>query len=264
MSGIGKAGGPQVIGALSSVSFAGENFSPIDIPDLSMWLDATDPNNDGIQPPNGTSISVWRDKSSNANDVFQAVGANQFIYGTNVINGKSAMASDNIKSMATAGNPINWPTGSSTPRTMFVVVQLNIVASFQLLTREDDLGNGTAFSFDYDGSSFILDSGGTGGYVILDQPPFVITGVPFSMSFLGNNTPFTSASFQVNATDVTITPASYNPVGTVNPTPFLLSFPGSGVSLDGFYCEVIVYKRLLTTQQRNQVNNYLISKWGII
>lgn len=41
-------------------------FTPNDIQNLSMWLDGTDPVNNGIPPNNGDPLPFWRDKSANA------------------------------------------------------------------------------------------------------------------------------------------------------------------------------------------------------
>jgi hypothetical protein len=41
-------------------------FTPNDIPNLSMWLDGTDPLNNGIPPNHGDPLPFWYDKSKNA------------------------------------------------------------------------------------------------------------------------------------------------------------------------------------------------------
>lgn len=266
MSDISKSGTIQIIGSLSSLFYpiSRGGFSPIDIPNLSIWLDGTDPAGNGIPPPNTTPITTWIDKSTNANNVTQAVGGEKFIFTTAAVNGKSALASTPTKSMATVGNPINWPTGAAVPRSMFVVVFFNSVAGNTIVVSEDNGGNATAFDLDlFSGlsSSFLLDSGGSGQYVTFNN--IVSSSVPVMWSYLGNNSPFTSANVKINSFPQAITNHGYTS-GNVGATPFRVGFEGSGINLDGYYCEIILYNSLLTSGQETQVLQYLTDKWGIV
>jgi hypothetical protein len=46
-------------------------LNPTAIPNLRMWMDATDPNNTGITPSNNTVLSTWVDRSGMNNNLLQ-------------------------------------------------------------------------------------------------------------------------------------------------------------------------------------------------
>lgn len=239
-------------------------FNPRQIANLSIWLDGVDPLANGVQPANGTSISTWVDKSNNANNVVQATGASQFVFTTGAVNGKASLLSSAIKSMATSGNPTNWPTGAAVPRSMFVVIYPIALPGATGIVSEDNGGNATAFDLDiFTGLSngFLLDSGGSGQYVTFDSAA-VSTGAPVMWSYVGNNSPFTSASVRVNSVFQPITNHGYTS-GNVGATPFRLCIDGAGIGLVGYFCEVILYNALLSAAQEAQVLKYLTDKWGI-
>lgn len=56
-------------------------FTPNDIPNLSMWLDGTDPLNNGRPPNNGDPLKFWHDKSVNSHVMTcQNIDSNPGIY----------------------------------------------------------------------------------------------------------------------------------------------------------------------------------------
>jgi hypothetical protein len=61
---------------------------------LKLWLDASDPNNDGAMPVDGTALSAWKDKSGNGFNITQSTGANQPVF---------------VKSPTVGGEPFNRP-----------------------------------------------------------------------------------------------------------------------------------------------------------
>lgn len=71
--------------------------APFLMPGLRLWHSAADPNNDGTQPANGASVSSILNKAGwGQNGSGQATGANQPIYTTNAINGRSGLTFDGI------------------------------------------------------------------------------------------------------------------------------------------------------------------------
>ena len=67
--------------------FRGAGFSPSDIADLALWLDASD---ETTITESGGSVSQWSDKSGNGNHATQGTGANQPTTG-GTLNGKNAL-----------------------------------------------------------------------------------------------------------------------------------------------------------------------------
>jgi len=54
-------------------------FSPTDLPNLALWLDASTINTDG-SVLNGNQISLWKDKSDNGDNAIQTNATNQPVY----------------------------------------------------------------------------------------------------------------------------------------------------------------------------------------
>lgn len=77
----------------SSVRFVNviSNNPPQTISGLQLWLDASDINNNGSNPSNGTSINIWKDRSGAGNDASVLSGQNAGVLSTNQINGKSVV-----------------------------------------------------------------------------------------------------------------------------------------------------------------------------
>ena len=67
------------------------SFSPLDLPNLELWLDADDPETITL---NGADVSQWDDKSINARHVDKTVAAEQPFLEVAGQNGKDVIAFD--------------------------------------------------------------------------------------------------------------------------------------------------------------------------
>lgn len=66
----------------------GKPFSPLHLPGLKLWFDASDASTISV----ATGVSQWRDKSGQSNHALQATGAKQPTVAVEALNGKNTLA----------------------------------------------------------------------------------------------------------------------------------------------------------------------------
>ena len=215
-------------------------LNPTDIAGCLMWLDGADPLNTGIQPSTSAIVTTWVDKSGNNNN---GTGVDNpiFVAGGGVqLNGSSQYYSTPYTSQPSTEN-------------VFVVVKFNNVTGNQ-----DILGTSSS-------------SGGPREFQIINS---VISLVKYNISYLNTgsatisaNTIFMydysytssnlSAYYNGNLDSQVSNPVAFDGFGTTNIGYSPISF------MDGTVYEIIIYNNVLTTVERQSVENYLVSKWGL-
>jgi hypothetical protein len=234
------------------------NFLP-GITGLQVWLDATDPNNTGITPSNGTLIGSWYDKSGNGNNAGR-VGTSLSL-NTTGLNSKPALAYN--------GTTFYRGNISITGTT----VTCFVVGSFVNSGGGDQrfISLAATSQYDYDSTARVagINNQGSSTHISTYRNYTMIGEHAYSYS-----TPFIACSvydgtngyLYVNGTPGN-TIASTASTGTysiskyaigeqVNPT-------GEIIRNGGFVSEVIIYNTALNTNQRQDVEAYLSRKWGI-
>jgi hypothetical protein len=233
-------------GLVSSLPSVVTAFSPTSITGCQLWLDAADPAGTGVQPANGAIVSTWVDKSLNGRN---ATGVNNPTYSSGkVIFNTSASftlptafyftstGSYTIFSVQSTNNATGveyfYSFGPNSPSRLTAFVHAN--------SRNPYLGwNGNDYNYNYQmtsGQTFLA----TNSYNSVGNLRYgYINGV-----LDGSNTPAAGRNSD----------SSPNTIG-IGPN----NFP-----LNGTISEILIYNAFLTTDQRQQVENYLINKWGII
>jgi hypothetical protein len=232
-------------------------FNPRNIGGLYAWYDATDPAGNGTQPADNSSVSSWSDKSGTSKTITQGSGANQPTYKRNILNGL----------------PVVRFNGSSTQLLNSSVASLTSNCSIFFA--------GTINSNSPFGGTIIEISNGavnTGTLLFIDGDPLttmyfrVVNGVtlytcnysislPVNTVIEGSNNNsnvfiYSNNTQQDSQAGAAINTTSYLTVGA-------LSGRIAGYFLNADVGEIIVYKSLLPTGQRNSVARYLGNKWGI-
>lgn len=250
---------------ISSPDSAGlAKFSPLNIADLVLWLDAADLST--ITESSG-SVSQWDDKSGNGNNAAQATGAEQPATGGS-INGVNAITwditDDNL--VVTQDTTINglWGTGGTTV----------------YVSQGDSLGGGGFGRFAEKGASSLLKRSGGIGLLQLDVP-FTTQSADFrtpSNSFPAATTTPAILTITYDASNVSNEPTFFidgtavstvvnnTPTGTyVSNTTNLTIGNTSGATsgFDGEFGEILYYKHALTTSELDVLHTYLLNKWGI-
>jgi hypothetical protein len=223
-------------------------FSPENISDLSLWLKA-----DAGVTLSGSSVTAWADQSGNGKN---ATAIESPIYETNSINGKPALVFANNAYLTTA----NIFSGAN-PRSMFAVYYINSENNSDTViaqSNEDSQDNGTYFMLqsriDLDSSPYLAGFGDD-----LSGPSFVNQELLLGMADYDGAT----ARLFKNGTQANSSAKSYN---THNGAFYIGAFNEAGTiseKFDGKIAEIVIYNRVLTTQERQQVEAYLNSKYEI-
>ena len=218
-------------------------FQPVDIPGLSLWLDAAD----ATTVTGTTSVTNVADKSGNNVVLSSATG---FSYPNNTFNGGKYPSFYNPISgyLGTGSNytlGINTSFSQTTPFTVFFVAHYTAATDFP---------------------GYIMDSTSTSGRPYTYQANI--------------STPFGNASTNVLANPCVISMnwiAGTSQVyvnGTLNYSGTLGTLTTTGITIGNRYslneswpghiCEFIWYSGTLTSSQRQQVESYLAWKWGLV
>ncbi len=96
--------GVRMSGGINTVNV----FSPTDISDLNLWLDAADSFTVSM---NGALVAKWCDKSGNGNDVAQSLESRQPTYNYTGMNSRATLEFDGADGLVSAST--DWGTNFS-------------------------------------------------------------------------------------------------------------------------------------------------------
>lgn len=252
---------PTMIPILASgaSASAATPFSPSDISDLSLWLDANDLSSlfqDSAKTTpvtaNNDPVGAWADKSGNGRDATQATAGLRPTYLTGVANGLPGIKHENSSDGGTSSDLAKWlATGSfltARPYTIYLVA--NTVAGHYNRGRSID---GTAanwllgayltppkYAYHYAGSLVGID--GAVGTVYIHR--CVASGS--NSYYYSNNS------------------SSHGDGGAANPGGLGIGgHTSAGEYAHGHTFEVLVYAAAHTSTEWTQIEAYLAEKWGV-
>uniref|UniRef100_A0A6C0HSB0 Lectin/glucanase superfamily protein n=1 Tax=viral metagenome TaxID=1070528 RepID=A0A6C0HSB0_9ZZZZ len=232
---------------------------PNKVTGLILWMDANDPNNTGVQPSDGSTISKWYDKSRGG---CNATANTPITYNTTGLNSKPALTFTNTQ----------WLTGSisntNNTMTIFVVCSMNSLS--KAAARIIGFSNGAGVK-DYNNGSFmsfyrlISNNKNIGPYrngVSTSQsPPSYSTPYLFECWFDGANEYATVQ--KGNTTSITNAASSGNFAITYYTIGNNPDTSDNNANFYGFMSEILVYNTSLSTTDRQKIEGYLSWKWGI-
>jgi hypothetical protein len=245
-------------------------FRPIDIDGCALWLDAADATTLTLSSSN---VTQWNDKSGNA---YHAVGYNNTAtYNATGLNSKPALTFSSTKSMVAPVPAGTFPSAVST----FVVYQFSGVANggsvYTIINRTIASSSNLAAPFsmyEVAGTDYrYTGNGGTGAgrqqtYGSSTGTLYTTTTPTIYYFNITSNAP-TTWNESVNGVTATYSMSNSTYGGSAyGDTASNVCIGGrldTGVFMNGFISEVIMYNTTLTTAQRQQVETYLIRKWGI-
>lgn len=233
-----------------------KRFSPLDIPGLKLWLDASNAatlwqDTAGTTPAtaDGDPVGRWDDLSGQGNNATQGAASAQPALRLAIQGGRNVVRFDGVNDViATA----LFGAALSQPTTIFVVYR-NIPTS---------------------GTKPVFDGGATGG-----RQQFVAHGPSNAYIYAGT---ILNGSGQLDGASCRVVSALFNGAssqfwangvsqGSGNAGIQALgrlalmsdSVAGGSAYTSGDICEVAVYSGALTAQQRARWESYAMSKWGI-
>lgn len=236
-------------------------FAPTFLPNCSLWLDGADiktmfRNTAGTDPLSftGQQIGCWKDKSSNANHATSS--STQPTVLLNSQNGKTAVNFNGAQYLTLDSTKL--PNGA-TPATFFFVTRTTS-SSVQVFFTYGANPNATNRNpqFYYNSGALTVDTYGAGA--LSDNTSYLNSYAIFSGTFSTtlNSAWDNGAVFSGGTTAITLnTGTGYASIGV-----------GRVISTLQFYFtgqigEIIVYSRELSTTERQQIEGYLATKWGL-
>lgn len=253
--------------------------------DLEIWYDASDVNGDNDEtnnPIGGTEITTWIDKSGNGNDAVVHTGKNGAIMETaplELINGRPVLKFDRINqtngSIYNTGLDIR--AGVMEDVTIFLVYKPKI-ASVGILQSPWGIDNGGWDRFYYSSFPHNLTSNNPETGIValgpgsnprfqpipesglIDQVYLHTTAYNGNVNGNSNSGPANGSTIYFNGDVIT------NFTDTTTPTNafanLFLGWDGDTGTFDGQMAEVIVYSRILTDCEIEQINFALGLKYG--
>jgi hypothetical protein len=226
-------------------------FTPTALPGCVLWLDPTDPTTLTLS---GSSVTQWRDKSG-LGVVFSTVNANP-IYTASLINGLPALDLTNGSGFIST---VAQTLTSSLTLAMVLVVKsgLGFWGSFfthgsrdgDIALERNSISSGTTLHFQTANDNSTGDITFTTDQVAL---------------YLGTMTTGTSRFFERFGGGTTTTTTATNS-STITTGLQLIRIGRSdvGENCNSYLGEIVYYNRVLTTQERQQLEGYLLWKWGL-
>jgi len=231
-------------------------FNPLDIADLKLWLDASQ-----IVGLNaGDSVTTWSDLSGNGYNFTQSTGSKKPTYQINIQNGRAGVLADGVDDLMTgtlfsnvygAGEftelvvikPTALTSTSATPYLQQQVFTSTAGAYLGIGLKND----GTISGYSYDGT---YDNVSVTGAVV---------GTACLLEFYKSS----GTLYLTRDNTVSASVATGNNTATVSEMVRILGgYNGTLGFFTGYLLDKLVYKRALSTIERDTVRDYLRSKWA--
>jgi len=245
--------------------FGGKAFSPLDISNLDLWLDAADGNTlydatsgGSLVTTDGSAVKRWEDKSGNGLHATEATNAP--VLETAEKNGLNALNFATSKRLTSS-----FSSRTYTAQTIFVVAKFSTSASSygRLFTQRTSGAN------DYDATQYIpLLRNITNSQVSSWKASNLRSSVSVSNADFYIFRAFHDSSI-LNVKANTTTGSDYSSTINLAIVNFRIGdmIRADGASDNAFWnsiiCEVILYAKSLTDSESDSVTNYLNTKWAV-
>ncbi len=226
-------------------TFAAAPFDPLSITGCKLWLKA-----DALVLNDGDAVSTWTDSSGNANHA-TGITTTRPLYKTGIINGKPAVLFDGTDDFLTmTANP------TIQPLTTFVVTQptLNTASQKGYATIVCGAGTNTFFIV----AKLSTNFWGTFTVSDLSSGNALVSGTPYLLETTCDTgtTYIYQRGLQVNTTN--FAEAGTGATGSLGKDTI-----NAGREYAGYIAEEIVYNTVLSTANRQYVENGLIAKYAL-
>ena len=239
----------QFTAGTDTISFS--SFNPASISGLQLWLDADDSETITL---NGSTVSQWDDKSGNGYHCVQGTASNQPTYVTAAQNGKNVVRLDGGNDYMQ--NSTNTIVGGSNARTVFVACKntdaSGITYPFGLGTRAN-VGSGQIFFISSEVAVRV-----SFGNIIWSTSLYSSAGI---ITIQTNGTNVTQLLGWLNGSSLSVSSSMSATLNTQ--VGYMIGDSIGSSTWYGDVMEIIVYDSELSTANRESVESYLSTKWGI-
>lgn len=237
----------------ANVAVAVPAFSPSDISGLVLWLDA-----DAIEGLNdGDPITTWEDQSGNNNDATQSTGSAKPTYQTNELNGKPVVRLDGTDDYLDFGDPAALDFGTNSFSIFIVVKAADEEAA--VFVKDNYAGDGN-------GILIFRSSSATDNYAYYNGTDTIVIGTADANYHLLEVVRSGTGAGQlaVFRDGVAGTPGTESRTLDNAINAYLgISNSVDDVFLNGDFAEIIIYDSALSQANRESVEDYISSKYGI-
>jgi hypothetical protein len=229
-------------------------FSPLQVPGAAAWYDATDPYGTGAQPPTGTSITSWTDKSGNGRTLTKFPSYNAPTYTQAAINTLPTIDFTNASGMYTA---TSFAKSSNVTMLLVCIPKSGLVnyATFwgHYTNLDNDIqlrnnGTQTLMTWHTNGQNSL------GTTIVLNSPTM------YSCTMAGGTAMFMQ---QTNTSGTTSFTNTETLTWTAGAAPEYVGADSVGNKTNSYIGEVLYYQTVLSVTQRRVLEGYLAWKWGL-
>jgi len=219
----------------------------------TLWYDGSDPNGNGIEPANNTTITTWVDKSGNSrNAISTTTTKSKFV--ANVYETKGCLSFNGTEFLPiqyAVSSPYALNTGD--PLTIFLVMYSTVSSSYVISGSQDgilNIGPRNDFFVHWFGNNYSWNS-------YYPSTTFLTTNKWTIASVLGSNGSIRSHTNGIENLPIV------NLGSMVTTLTFGALSPNLQQPFSGYLAEIIFYNRQLTRFECRQIERYLSNKWGI-
>lgn len=251
-------------------------FTPLQIANCALWLDATDPNANSVLPANGSAVASWIDKSGSNNSAVSFGSTPTFFrtssytnlpfiqfnatnWANTQVTGVNVMSLPNFQNTASVsvfyvclGNATYYPANAMRP--LFVIKGVFGGAQVYLETQVASVGISLGSPSFYN----TISSTGVGNRVFMNSAIYDDAAKVFNGGQNGSN-----SSFSVGTSGWLTTMSPTQGTASVGAYFDTISRGFQNLAFNGELYEIIAFNSALSTAQRQQVEGYLAWKWGL-
>jgi hypothetical protein len=242
-------------------------FVPTDIANCALWLDAADRKTITLS---GSNVTAWTDKSGNGYS-FTASGTSP-TYTSSVRNGLGALTLNGTGGMYNATATVQLATRSVffvVEQTAGTTTQFQGILALGASGTTNDFGSFVSASYSARGSNEVqnqqvgvIANYGNANYYNTGSGVYASGATPFGLYVDVFAT--TTGTFYANGTSTqTDTANSGFGTGTGIAVGSRYFSSATSVYLNGYIYEIVIFNSALSTAQRQQVEAYLATKWGL-
>lgn len=229
-----------VVMSFPSIAFG---FAPSDLANLSLWLKA-----DSLGLTDGTPVSSWTDSSGNNNNATQDTSDAQPIFKTNILQGKPVLRFDGVNDKLSE----TLSGVSNTNYTVFLVAKSVLATgSFRVALGYGSGTGGILWMGQFDSTNEITISGSQNGNDLKSGADTLTNHVYSAVLNSGTLYGYIDG-VSAGSGIISDRPSDYLTIG---------SYSSNSLFWQGDIAEVIVYNSSLNDTDRQQVENYLNTKY---
>jgi hypothetical protein len=237
-------------------------FTPNSIGNLQAWFDAADSSTVAVS---GSSVSQWRDKSSNAYSVSQVTASNQPSYSYNLQNKKNGIQFSSNSFLFAAGSTMpNFTTGSAT--SVFLAAKNATTNTgwniFNTIWFIGINGGTTRYHLSFNQNTTDGTTLYTNGTLVGQVTSNAVA--PSSNAIVGFTASSTSTTIHTNGSSDTYAGTTLPAANNTTYFMFGDARNAESVSSDTVIYEMVGYNVQVNLRQRQQIEGYLAWKWGLV